>query len=1546
MSSRRRVRRHQKTLWPVLKRYMQWLFRLLSQLQRRRSQAGFVFPATLLLLLVVTLTAGALTYRAYSRSGQVILERQQQIIQNAATPAIDRAKAKLEYLFSGDDRSRPRVPPSKALENLLRADGNNMLDSDPYLRLNIESSEDVYTLQDESRLNLDKDDKLDNAWIFPADIDDDGVEDEYIVYSITLEDLKENQSGEVISYTSEDQKKAEALVVRNSSLTAQASTSCTPGAGAIPDAVSPTQESLSGAGWEKVTGVSAEKSFQVNVLAIDPEQTQNTEAVSTLEFQQIREADLANKWGAFFRYDLEVYPGVDFNWNGAMHTQGSLFAADRFNAYMISSTESCVYDDEASEITLGATNANGFTGQLVAGSNKTTKAESDGYNGGSTIQVDDGDDKPDIRKLGQDDGTITAGQVPIQDIYLDPIQLHLRGEYQHIGNINGDASQLDKFEASARRIRNIDDGEVRISLDDVYRADDRYGPPAVYDESNTSARIPDASNIGEPILNNGTLTNAVGGLDGYWERQAANEGSRFIVGQRLELGNVSGWNFDPTSGSGVGAAEDRLDPLYPPTNLPVSDPGSGSPGRGESAQRKSLRDNLAAVQGMVAYHYRDGNGGLDPQVCIATTAHFANYEAIANSRTFRERTDNPNLVMADFLTGNGTNGWQFDVVSPTDGDMENALTNLVRFAGDPSAGAPSFTPVQDGFIHPYPYMAMWGDFAIARRIVDPAAGSGTFTPTSMADQSALDTAACTMSLLAYNLESLLAEYTALTAADWQALAQDLVAAYGADQTLRNEVYPAWQARPEVAAAEERFLEAGARYWEVEYSRTYGFNNQHGFPNAPTTIAGSVGTYDPDAGAYDLNGNDIGDFLSADGPFNVSCDPNLFSNATYGINNEEQALALALAMCPHPNDADNPPRFPALFYLFPAFAHDYESLTGPLPANYTYGDVNFSLGTLNATFFDQPATEPYVEFVSGNASPDQYNQNEAFAAFEYWTGTATAGIASIAAEPYGKTGTNWIIRSSGGAAISATFDTDWGDPDTPDDHPWDLVITNDDGTFGSAIAAPILDKVIYSGRENMAIRLLDMNVEDLLAAPFSGDTWISGEDEARGIVYAFREDAVREDSIVRPRNTNTFSQCDDYNSEFYGTGGQNRVNQNCSMVTDSGNVMEWLDPPLEGPAVNGDFMISLKIVDFTPDPLRKPYGFRLRNGSDLGRTDSAGEPIEYGMTFISDSAVAIQGDFNRHSPGTAVTLEEFTETVFDKDPANGDEPTSVFYTTFYGREADEVDEEFASVTDDTWRPTEILGDAIYLFSDALVDGYAEAAYDFTGPNAPPRGSISFHNMNRLDAAILDVADVLRETPGDLTSPIYFDRNGRVYEDGTIADLGDPAEIGYLLFSANNLVGERNDNLSEAEDTQINALLISGIVPSRFSQAYGGLHNFPRLNEAWTKDRDLQIAGGFFQLFFSNSSTGPYEMEAWEPDQEPLEEERFAYYLPPNRIWGYDVALQYAQTPPIAERFVAVRKPRSEFYRELPIDDPYIKMLRCATNPIGNGQVDPAATNCPF
>ena len=175
-------------------------------------------------------------------------------------------------------------------------------------------------------------------------------------------------------------------------------------------------------------------------------------------------------------------------------------------------------------------------------------------------------------------------------------------------------------------------------VDDSYRADDRWGPKPNYNERiiistatrndpNVNQNDYDAIALGEEygdlFADNPDYADVLDiltenepdsefleqvGLDGYWERRARVEGLRAIVGTRLELGNSNGWG-----GSNNADARDD-DPLYPANDNTLTN---------LERQRRTLRDNLAAVQATAIYHY-DFDRDF-PIATIATTAHPGNH---------------------------------------------------------------------------------------------------------------------------------------------------------------------------------------------------------------------------------------------------------------------------------------------------------------------------------------------------------------------------------------------------------------------------------------------------------------------------------------------------------------------------------------------------------------------------------------------------------------------------------------------------------------------------------------------------------------------------------------------------------------------------------------------------------------------------------------------------------------------------------------------------------------------------------------------------------
>ncbi|KAM3114481.1 hormogonium polysaccharide biosynthesis protein HpsA [Phormidesmis sp. 146-33] len=786
--------------------------------RRTRSAAGFILPTTVLLILVVTLTVGALTLRAFNRNTQVIGQSQQRVIYNAATPAIDRARAKIEFLFdpSKDTRYPGGVPSESTLLGMMLNDGQPLPGGGSVTTLRVRpvggavtDAFDPYQLPDEERVDINRDGRNDNAWSFRTDTNGDGRADATVIYSVIFSSPTDtaNQANpasqadpnELLLRLS-DQEKARSLWIRQGPLSNETrAQNCNFNTG--------TKSGLRGWFDDRSNTSILKKNFQVDAFVVPD--NPNATAV-TLEFQQDRQLNRGNKWGAWFRNDLEVYPGAPFNWNGAMHTEGSLVIGgdNNFNAHLISSPASCLFTPDASEITV--TNITPTAEQpnrdflgLVASGRVTDTAGS----GSSTVYL------PTANPTGvtlntASDGVGNGVASPIQ-ISIDPALILTEDGYQvrpgqgSRNNREGNRNDWARVEATfPQRLRT--DPQVAPYVDDLYRADDRWGPKPRYD-SKEENRITAPLRMGEPIVGKPELTSSASsnpnqpaegvGLDGYWERRARNEGMRILVGERLELGNVNTWvtpRYDAADNVINAATEREGDPLIPPTVIPYpATPATGASGvRHIDLQRRTLRDNVSAVQATAVYHsdrtLNEGNPDF-PIACLASTVHPGTLTTLrqsvnflptlfasgATGSTIGGATDP--MLMTDFFTGRGTNGWEFlppgsasdtstlgqsaatfvrDVSNPSSA-LRIALTNLANFAGDPDGAYP---PKQEAagssIIHPYPALTMWGNYSNLRRVLQRLEGGTTYADLSIADKTYLQTAACTVGMLAYNIEQI------------------------------------------------------------------------------------------------------------------------------------------------------------------------------------------------------------------------------------------------------------------------------------------------------------------------------------------------------------------------------------------------------------------------------------------------------------------------------------------------------------------------------------------------------------------------------------------------------------------------------------------------------------------------------------------------------------------------------------------------------------------------------------------------------------------------
>ncbi|MEX0272385.1 hormogonium polysaccharide biosynthesis protein HpsA [Leptolyngbyaceae cyanobacterium UHCC 1019] len=1764
MSDRKLAKKLQpilKQVWKLSRRLTKsmvtWLLRTVFLLNRRPRVAGFVLPTTVFLILVVSLTVGALTFRSFNSTSRTIANVQSRQIYNAATPAIDRARAKLDYLFGKDARLPSGTPSEEFIISMLlneahRPIGEAATDVDP-----LTTAENPYKLDDETRIDINDDGELDNAWVYQEGPPDDR---KAIVYSInfsTPDATAVNEIGPVALLTLDDQEKAkgnnDGPYVRSGPQSNSSAVKCrTKGGGS----------KVEGGWFQDVSNTSIlRKRFQIDAFVVNQKAVQNGNPVNftTLEFLQDYKLDRGNKWGAWFKYDLEAVSGAPMNWNGAMHSEGNIFIGRDdggiFNSFLISATKSCLFKPESnSEISVrefaidpaDPLRVNGgvaFKGIIAGGElGRNTEYKSaqrvDKYNGGTYNQ--------DQITPAKDWAT---GSKDVIGISTDPVKLLTEDIHQatkpDITNTGAIIDPIRPTDFNPGRFVS-DPLSTQPYVDDLYRADNRYGPKVRY---SAAIKIPTGTPVGTNItappelINDPPTSGVVPGLDGYWERRTFKDsdtstskvytgGMRILVGERLELGNPYGWiapqnrpDAVPTTtldqkvpypegaGNETGNVSNLKTVAYAPTNNVATADAAKSDVEGdplypaytytgtanasrkhETKQRRALRDNLAAVQAAAIYHYRLGEtaDGRTPAACLALTAHPGSPYTLRQSVNFKPYRFNggTETLYTDFFYGKGTNGWEFEpptVAQLQGGGLRQALLNLANFAGDPDG---AFPPKQEpGLIHPDPIVTMWGNFSNLRR----ALTAGNNSP---ADQSYLETAGCTMGMLAYNINqvqkfnpSAASNQTALDSlgrklfgmmngnigdTDGEVISdKKLLATYNYDDSVATPDLTKYNPRDYDRVTPDMFLAALLKdiradsasadvendpqyqlavliheHFQIRRDRTYGFR---------PSPAANTWNYNP----YILEmpgtagGNVVGLWSSA-------CDPNIFkvSNtpagssaasapslaATGGAVGREARSRLALSrLCgevipagnlqdlktslgdnnypalgdpanntnlPAPAQTYYPtltnsetvnadfvtpalrtavgtnnnwkratvaPKFPSLYYIFPEVTHDH---LGDLPAggaDYRQpGNPKLYTGGTALPIAYQPWKEPYITRFNTGYSYEPVNATQAPAgtaySIDYTTipaklpsGAANPGaIVSFTYNPFLLPIEDNSVQAA--ALVPKLTTTNWvlptiATPAAADPNP-NRIVTPD----GTIAAIPFQDKVLFNGREWLPTRALDIDLNMLRNTAIDDDTWLP----VSGIVYAFREDAVREDAIARPAGTLAYTDAQTPGAE-----------------TD--------------PALNAAFNVSTKPVDFIADPDRRPHGFRLRNGAVLKRGGAVDKADNFrGLSFISDQPVYIMGNFNLHQDKTTnAPLEEF------QLPLPTD-PTQYSSATFYdNRDASQPEPKFADPDEDLWRPSEILADSVSILSDRFCDGSAIDTFMTANPrpnaneggiddttssgstntskvytngtkkgaevyndtdkalfgsaagclNDAAAGATSFLNQNRPSKDLTNASgwNWVRENPGDpIYSPVKISRNG----NGLIASA---TSVPVEYSSANDTViqGEYMDNKNSSnsgartlqrippnQETGVNVIMVSGIVPARQFQGYGALSNFPRFLENWDDGASrLRFSGSFLQLNFSNYATGPFDDDSWEPGETPITGREVLPYRPPARLWGYDVGLQLAQASPAATRFTSLSKEKNEFYEEPSGSDAYMKNLCIALKNQPPTGFNAASLNCP-
>ncbi|MEH1850083.1 MAG: hormogonium polysaccharide biosynthesis protein HpsA [Nostoc sp.] len=336
---KKNFRQISKQFLSAINKQIIWLLRNIYGTRRRggSENAGFLLPTVSMVLIVVVLLTTAILFRSFERSKNASNVRVNQAVLNAAAPAIDRARAKLDKLFN--DRRLPRATPSDiVLESTLKTNLNE------------------YTFGDETQLNLNYTDQtaLPTAWMFPTDTNNNGKFDTYTLYGIYFRNPP--ISNGIYS------RARNPLEARTPPMTSgSVSNGCE-------DTLGTSATLVGSSGWFNIAG-KLKKSFFVytaNVPITNPPTTgsdaNNYEAFkgnkgfSGLEYQQDRvQLPLVNN-AVVYDDDIELTPGPTFNLNGRILTNSNFLTGSNsqiVTLYQVSSKNSCFYDDDNAKIVVG-----------------------------------------------------------------------------------------------------------------------------------------------------------------------------------------------------------------------------------------------------------------------------------------------------------------------------------------------------------------------------------------------------------------------------------------------------------------------------------------------------------------------------------------------------------------------------------------------------------------------------------------------------------------------------------------------------------------------------------------------------------------------------------------------------------------------------------------------------------------------------------------------------------------------------------------------------------------------------------------------------------------------------------------------------------------------------------------------------------------------------------------------------------------------------------------------------------------------------------------
>ncbi|MBE8965323.1 hypothetical protein IQ277_03405 [Nostocales cyanobacterium LEGE 12452] len=349
-----------KQLLSAINRQIIWLLRTISGTQRRRGSvnSGFVLPTVAMVVLVVVLLTTAILFRSFERSKNASNVRVNEATMQAATPALDRAKAKISALFA--DPTLPRSVPSNltlysTLVNKLSV--YTFGDETPVtLAYNLNKSTSTPMIEATSSMPLENQENIQTAWKFPADTDNNGKFDSFILYGIYFRTPPQTGITQTRSRSPLDARTPPMLPAK---------------AGGACDIAGDTSASLVGSsGWYKLPNGELKKSFFVYAVTVPIsdiaqatsldtskyEKYRGNKGFSALEMQQDRSQVSITNNAVVYEDDLDITPGPRFRLNGRIFTNSNLFTGETsedITFFQVSSRYSCYYERENGKIVVG-----------------------------------------------------------------------------------------------------------------------------------------------------------------------------------------------------------------------------------------------------------------------------------------------------------------------------------------------------------------------------------------------------------------------------------------------------------------------------------------------------------------------------------------------------------------------------------------------------------------------------------------------------------------------------------------------------------------------------------------------------------------------------------------------------------------------------------------------------------------------------------------------------------------------------------------------------------------------------------------------------------------------------------------------------------------------------------------------------------------------------------------------------------------------------------------------------------------------------------------